>query len=70
MLNFRGLSISLFHQFNHQLCITDVVFPVLDFLSPYFRLLCPPGIKYRSKNTHQRRQGGNNLYHIHNLTKI
>ena len=52
MLNFRGLSIGLFHQFNHQLRIADVVFLVFDFFSPrfrflsfYFRLLCPPGIE-------------------------
>lgn len=70
MLNFRGFSISLFHQFNHQLRIADIIFPVLDFFRPYLRLLCPAGIEDRSKNTHQRRQGGNNLYHIHSLTKI
>ncbi len=55
MLNFRGFSISLFDQFDHQFCIADVILPVLDFLRSgfrflgfYFCLLCTPGIKDRS----------------------
>lgn len=62
MLNFRSLSISFFHQFNHQLRIADVILPVLNllcsrfrFLGFYFRLLCPPGIKDGSNDT---KQGG------------
>lgn len=74
MLNFRGLSISLFYQLNHQLRIADVILPVLDFLCPrfrflgfYFRLLCPAGIKDGSNDAKQGGQGGNDLYHIHNF---
>lgn len=74
MPNFRGFSISLFHQFNHQLRIADVIFPVFNLLCPrfrflgfYFRLLCPAGIKDGSNDTKQGGQGGNDLYHIHNF---
>lgn len=74
MLNFRGFSISLFHQFDHQFCIADVIFPVLNLFRPGFRFFCfylrffsPAGIKNGSNHTQQGGQGGNDLYHIHNV---
>nr|DAM29396.1 MAG TPA: Regulator of Ty1 transposition protein domain, mitosis, protein interaction.8A [Caudoviricetes sp.] len=58
MLNFRGFSISLFDQFDHQFCVTDIILPVLDLIRPgfrfldfYFCFLCTPDIKNRSNNT-------------------
>ena len=74
MLNFRGFSISLLHQVDHQLRIADIIFPVFDFLCPgfrllgfYFRLLCPAGIKDGSKDAKKGGQGGDDLYRIHNF---
>nr|DAT38275.1 MAG TPA: hypothetical protein [Caudoviricetes sp.] len=56
MLNFCGLSISLLYQFDHQFRVTDVIFPVLNFLGPgfcffgfYLCLFCPPGVKDRGR---------------------